>query len=250
VIAFSSFVFWVFFNLIPEYCLTLMGDADMLGATEFGLFAALLSILPVIFLSPLAIFYWLQYLGRVLVASAMGETKPPRLPDRNFDGFLNGLRPWLIWSVLGLLTGLFPLIGYVLSLNTVADGSIVRALALVLLGLPYAVMALLMSFLHDDPLAATPWGVIDAIFRLGVRYGLRCLFVAAALVLSAAPFMVALRLRAAHFWLYVLACLGCWVVVDWILIVVMRVLGTYHFRHQQSLRWHRERPRWGVVWKL
>jgi len=250
VIASSSLVFWVFIILVPEYCLSVMGDTDMMGVPTMGKFVALISILPVVFLLPFALCYWLQYLGRVLVASAMGETIPPRLPDRNFDGFLHGLSPWFIWSVLGLLTGLLPLLVYGLSLSTAADGSFLLALALVLVGLPYIVMALMMTFLHDDPIAATPWGVMGAMFRLGGGYGLLCLFVASALALGAGTFLIALLLRARHFWLYLVACLGCWVLVDWTLIVVMRILGTYYDRHKQSLLWHHERPRWGVIWKL
>ena len=87
-----------------------MGDADSMGVPTIGHFIALISILPVVILFPLAIFYWLQYLGRVLVSSAMGETSPPRTPDRNFDGFFNGISPWLIWLVLGVFVGVLPLL--------------------------------------------------------------------------------------------------------------------------------------------
>ena len=98
-------VFWVFGILVPEYCLTLMGDADSMGTPPMGKLIAIISSLPVVFLSPFALVYWLQYLGRVLVSSAMGETRPPRSPDRNFDGFFNGLSPWLIWLILGVSVG-------------------------------------------------------------------------------------------------------------------------------------------------
>ena len=30
------------------------------------------------------------------------------MPDRNFDGFLNGLSPWFLWIILGLGLGLVP----------------------------------------------------------------------------------------------------------------------------------------------
>jgi hypothetical protein len=50
--------------------------------------------------------------------------------------------------------------------------------------------------------------------------------------------------------LYLLACVGCWTIAIWISIVVMRVLGNQYHRHRQVLRWNRERPRWGVAWKL
>ena len=73
-----------------------------------GKLIALISILPVAFLLPFAVFYWLQYLGRVVVSSGMGETIPPRTPDRNFEGFFSGLSPWLTWLFLGLGVGLLP----------------------------------------------------------------------------------------------------------------------------------------------
>jgi len=250
VIAGSSVIFWIFLIVVPEYCLTLMGDADMMGTPTLGKLIALISILPVAFLLPFAILYWLQYLGRVLVASAMGETIPPRSPDRNFDGFFHGLSPWLIWLVLGGLVGLLPLISYFLSLSKAADGSFLLGLVLVLLGLPYILMALMMTFLHDDPMAAKPWGVLGAMFRLGGSFGLLCLFIASALALGAGTFLIALLLRASYFLVYLVVCLGCWVVGVWISIVVMRILGTYYDLHKESLLWHRERPRWGVIWKL
>jgi hypothetical protein len=32
--------------------------------------------------------------------------------------------------------------------------------------------------------------------------------------------------------------------------VVMRILGTYYYQRRKILKWHRDRPRWGVAWKL
>ena len=80
VIAITSAILWLFAVLVPEYCLTLISDAESMGAATIGHFIALVSILPVVILFPLALSYWLQYLGRVLVSSAMGETSPPRCP--------------------------------------------------------------------------------------------------------------------------------------------------------------------------
>ena len=64
-----------------------------MGTPTLGKLLGLITILPVAFLLPFAIFYWLQYLGRVVVSSGMGETIPPRTPDRNFEGFFSGLEP-------------------------------------------------------------------------------------------------------------------------------------------------------------
>ena len=80
-----------------------------------GYLIALVSILPIVILFPLVILYWLQYLGRTLVSSAMGETVPPRSPDRNFDGFFNGISPWLIWLALGVGVGMLPFFVYAFS---------------------------------------------------------------------------------------------------------------------------------------
>ncbi len=108
VVASMTAILWLFTILVPEYCLALMGDAEDMGKGLVGKLIALVSILPVAFLLPFAMFYWLQYLGRVVVSSAMGDTIPPRTPDRNFAGFLNGISPWLSWLLLGLGVGLLP----------------------------------------------------------------------------------------------------------------------------------------------
>ena len=92
-----------------------------MGAPALGQLIALISILPFALLFPLLIFYWLQYLGRVLVSSAMGETRPPRSPDRNFDGFISGMSPWLVWLALGVSVGIMPLGLYVGSKSSWSD---------------------------------------------------------------------------------------------------------------------------------
>ena len=108
-IAATSAFLWLFTVLVPEYCLTLMGDADSMGASTIGYLIALISILPVVIFFPLLTLYWLQYLGRTLVSSAMGETIPPRSPDRNFGGFFHGISPWLIWVAIGVSVDCSPL---------------------------------------------------------------------------------------------------------------------------------------------
>jgi hypothetical protein len=250
VIAITSAILWLFAVLVPEYCLTLISDAESMGAKTIGHFIALVSILPVVILFPLALSYWLQYLGRVLVSSAMGETSPPRAPDRNFEGFFNGLSPWLIWLCLGVFVGLVPLLTYAWSLSTWAEGSPSIAVVLGLLGFPYMLMALMMSFLHDDTFAAWPLAVIFAILRLAGSFGLLCLFLAGTLTLGAGCFALALMLRPSFFWLYFLVCLACWMIVQWIAIVDMRIVGLYYYHNKDLLKWHAKRPRWGVAWRL
>ena len=83
------------------------------------------------------------------------------MPDRNFDGFFNGLSPWFIWMVLGLGVGLMP--GRVAARfrSGGSQGGVPwTSLSLALAALPYILAALMLSFLHDDELAAMPWGVL------------------------------------------------------------------------------------------
>jgi hypothetical protein len=249
-IAGLSAVLWVITILVPEYCLTVMREADSMGADLMGKFIAFISFLPVVLVFPFVLFYWLQYLGRVLVASAMGETAPPRMPDRNFDGFLNGLSPWFTWLVLGVCPALTPLLVYWLSQRAAEDLNPAVALALAALAIPYIVVALMMSFLHDHALASTPWAVLGAVFRLGRSYLLLCLFLTCAVGAGWATFALALAVRQHHFWTYILIAPGCWILVNWVSIVAMRILGTYYFHRRRQLQWHHERPRWGVTWKL
>src|SRR5262249_6068062 len=161
---------------------------------------ALISALPAIILLPIVCLYGFQYLGRILVSSALGETTPPRTPDRNFDGFFNGLSPWLIWLALGFGIGLLPLVWYESSTGLDA-GNPWTALLLLLAGLPYVLMALMLSFLHDDPIAAKPWGVLASLLRAGGSFWALSAFIAAAVGLALASFAMALWIRPHAFWL-------------------------------------------------
>jgi hypothetical protein len=107
--AMLGLVFWVLMVLIPELCLAFRADAEKLGATMMGNLVSLIVALPGLLLAPLALVYAMQYHGRVLVSSAMGEVVPPRPPDRNFDGLLNGLGPWLVWFTCGATIGFGPI---------------------------------------------------------------------------------------------------------------------------------------------
>ena len=243
-------ILWLFTILVPEYCLTLMSDADGMGASLVGKLIALISILPVAFLLPFAIIYWLQYLGRVIVSSGMGELIPPRTPDRNFEGFFSGLSAWIIWLFLGVAVGMLPAAICRALLSSESAGGPMLALALVLAFLPYVLMALLMTFLHDDAFAAMPLNVMTALIQVGGSFLLLSAFVGFIMLVGAGAFALALLVRNGHFVLYLLASIGCWALFIWISIVVMRVLGNQYNRHRQVLRWNRERPRWGVAWKL
>jgi len=230
---------WVMGTLVPEYCLALIADGEKLGTPTMGYLVMLVTAMPVLFLSPLVLLYWLQYLARVLINAAEGERTPPRPPDRNADGLLSGLIPWFAWLVLGLGVGLLPL---GLGFNAGVRAS-TPSLGLVLLGLPYALMALLLSFLHDEDLAARPWKVLASLARVGPSFLILSLVTAGTLGAGAAAFLVVLKIREEHFWIYVIASFPCWLLLIWLTIVATHTLGSYYFARRDRLRWRRP-PAW------
>ncbi len=241
---------WVFTVLVTEYCLQAMADSASMGASLIGLLFTWIAAVPGVILGPFFVSYWLQYLGRVLVTSAMGECAPPRMPDRNFDGFFNGLSPWFIWMVLGLGVGLIPAALFAFPVGRYQGGVPWLSLSLAFAALPYILAALMLSFLHDDELAAMPWRVLFGLMRLGASFWALSALVAAALGFAACCFALALVLRQHAFWVYLPIALICWMVFLWVQIVMLRLLGLFYFHNKETLRWHRAHPRWGVAWRL
>jgi hypothetical protein len=245
-VASLGLTFWVLTVLVPELCLAFMADAEKLGATLMGVLVSLVAALPSLMLTPLAIVYALQYHGRVLVSGAMGEVVPPRPPDRNFDGLSNGLGPWVVWLTCGASIGFGPLACYVFSRGGADPVNPLVALALTSLGLPYALMSLMMAFL-DDRGMPRPMGVVGALMRLNLAF----LQVSAVVgALGAAlwwAFSWVHSLREGYYWTYVLAMLGWWLLAHWVAIVAMRVLGVFYHHHGSILRWHRKKPWWDVT---
>ena len=250
VIASLTPILWLFIILVPEYCLGLMGDADDMGTPTVGKLIALVSILPVGFLLPFAVFYWLQYLGRVVVASGMGETTPPRTPDRNFEGFLSGLSPWFTWLFLGVGVGLLPAALCQTLLDIKSPTGILLTAGFACLALPYILVALLMTFIHDDDLAAKPFAVLTALVHFGGSFLFLCLFALFLVAATAGLFVLAFLLRAQYFKTYLLLCVPCWAAFVWTTIVVMRLLGNHYHPRRKALGWNFDRPRWGVTWKI
>jgi hypothetical protein len=233
--------FWVLATLAVEYCLSVFADAEKLGTPSMGRLVALISFLPTLILMPLVVVYWLQYLSRVLAAGASGETLPPRPPDRNFDGLFNGLERWLLWLALGVVVGFLPLAAYMVAVSQGTPWDFRCALGVGILGLPYAVMALLRIFLREDPLATTPTTVIGAMLRRGWPFLGVCLITAALLGLGLGVVAALLWLRSASYWIYVPASLPCWCLAVWISIVMMFTLGTYNREAVQKARGSRRR---------
>jgi hypothetical protein len=249
-VAVMGIVFWIFAVLVPEYCLGVWNDANSLGTPSMGMLVILISALPGLLLLPLILIYTLQYLGRVLVSSARGETVPPRLPDRNFDGLLHGLSPWCIWLVFGITLGPLPLLLYVIWGDQPNFSTYLLLGGLILFGLPHVQVALMMSFLHDRPLAASAPSVISALMCHGISF--LPMFLKNLLLVGLLALLVALTLavRKSYFGIYLLMTLACWGCAIWCSIVVLRILGLHYFQHRDSLKWNRSEPRWGVAWRF
>jgi hypothetical protein len=241
---------WMFTVPFAEYCLQVMAETEKAGAGLLGLLYTWIVSVPGLILGPFFLAYWLQYLGRVLVTSARGDCAPPRMPDRNFDGFFTGLSPWFIWVVLGVGVGLIPALAYAFAGVPAIGGGAWLALALAVAALPYILAALMLSFLHDNEFAAVPWGVLLSLVRLGVPFLLLSGLIAAALGVAGGCIALAVVLRSHAFWVYLPIALVCWIAVLWVQLVIMRLLGLYYFHHQDNLHWHRAHPRWGVAWRL
>ncbi|MGC8638751.1 MAG: hypothetical protein ACP5XB_02600 [Isosphaeraceae bacterium] len=243
-------ILWGATVLVPEYCLAIWADANTLGTPSLGVLIILISAIPAFLLLPLFVIYLLQYLGRVLVSSARGDCLPPRLPDRNFEGFFHGLSPWLIWLVLGAAVGLLPCAVLFSTGDQPFSSRPFLAWSLVLLGMPYALAALMLSFLHDRPMACAPTGVLMALPRHGGAL-LPTLVLATFLLGMAGALCLGLfALRDRFVWVYLIMALPWWILAVWIAIVTMRLLGLNYYRYADTLKWHGKHPRWGVRWKL
>jgi hypothetical protein len=241
---------WIFTVLVPEYCAQAMKDASSMGASLLGMLFVWIAALPVLILGPLVLSYWLQYLGRILVSSAMGESAPPRTPDRNFDGFLNGLSPWFVWLILGVLVELGPALWWALSGGEWAASLPWPSLVLAALGIPYILAALMLSFLHEEAMAAMPWGVLMGLWKLGPVFLLLSGLIATAFGLVGGGLALILWIRGHLFWPYLLMGLIWWLAFLWVQMAAMRLLGVFYYRRKDTLNWNRAHPRWGVAWRL
>jgi hypothetical protein len=249
IVAMMGLAFWIVATLIPELCQGFIADASRMGATFMGWLVSLVVALPALALGFFAVAYTLQYLGRVLVSGAMGEVVPPRPPDRNFDGLSSGLAPWLIWLACGATVGLGLLAAYLLSRGWNESSNLAVVLLLAVVGLPYALMSLIMTFLHDSGFP-NPFGVVGALVRFHVKFLAICAIEAGLGLVALGAFAVVLKLRDEHFWVYIPLMLPCWMLALWAGIVAMRLLGVFYHHHAKILRWHREKPWWGMTWGI
>jgi small-conductance mechanosensitive channel len=104
-------------------------------------------------------------------------------------------------------------------------------------------MALLAVLLHDDPLAANPVTVIQAILRVGWDYAGLCFLGASWFLMMGGMFVVVESItnplvQPVMLWLF-------WLILLYSGMVVLRRQGLFCRRHKVVLAWFPDRPMWG-----
>jgi hypothetical protein len=188
--------------------------------------------------------YALLYLGRVLALSALGEVHHPRWPDWEVSSILFGLGRWMWAGLVGVLVGGLPATAYWIYCGDIDVFDAIILVELAAVGAVYGLMAILVSILHEDALAANPITVVGAVWTVGWSYAQPCLVCGAAAVLAAAIFTAAFEVASPAFSAFLMYVF--WFVALYETMVVLRVMGLFYFRHSRRLGWFRERTRWGV----
>ena len=194
--------------------------------------------LPLVASFSLTVGYLLLFLGRVLVASAMGEDDHPRWPVWDRMEIVEELGRWIWAGVMGLAVGGFPALAYWVRCGDVDALDAFLFLDLAVLGIAYAQMALVAALLHETMLAANPVTVIRSIARIGWDYLAPCLLTALGLGLNLAAWRAVL-LHSPSVGLGVLGLWACWVLTLYQAMVWFRILGTTYGKHEDNLGWFR-----------
>jgi hypothetical protein len=202
-------------------------------------------MIPMIFSFAMTFGFALLFLGHVLVASSLGENDHPRWPEWHPADIAEGICRWLWAFLLGGVMGGVPIAFYWWRTQRLDPVGWALLAALVLFGAGYALMALAASLLHDSLIAANPFTVLAAIFRLGWAYFPPCVVAAVALLLAGLGIW-GLLYKMPSMWLEALALWSFWVLVFYETMVVLRMMGLTYHAHALDLHWFRRRPRWAT----
>ncbi len=194
--------------------------------------------LPLVASFSLTVGYLLLFLGRVLVASAMGEDDHPKWPMWDRMEIVEELGRWVWAGVMGLAVGGFPALAYWVRCGDVDTLDAFLFLDLAVVGIAYAQMALVAALLHQTLLAANPVTVIRSIVRVGWDYLAPCVITALGLGANLAAWRAVL-LHSPSVGLGVLGLWACWVLTLYQAMVLFRILGTTYSKHEDNLGWFR-----------
>jgi hypothetical protein len=202
-------------------------------------------MIPMIFSFAMIFGYALLFLGHVLVASSLGENDHPRWPEWHPADIAEGICRWLWACVMGGVAGGVPIAVYLWRTERMDLVGWALLAGLVLVGAGYALMALAASLLHDSIIAANPFTVLAAIFRLGWSYFRPCGVAAAALVLAGVG-VWGLLYKVPNMGIEALALWSFWLLIFYMAMVVLRMMGLTYHAHALDLHWFRRRPRWAT----
>ena len=198
---------------------------------------------PMLFSFAMTFGYALLFLGHMLVSSALGENDHPRWPEWQPNEIAEGVGRWFWAGLFGGALGGIPLVYYRLHCGEIDWFDLVVFFNLILLAVGYAQMALAASLLHDNIIAANPFTVFMAIFRIGWDYLRPCL-VAAFLLVGTGMAAWGLIYQMPTMWIEGLAIWLFWVLLFYGAMVVVRMMGLIYHAHALDLHWFRRRPRW------
>lgn len=198
---------------------------------------------PMLFSFAMTFGYLLLFLGRVLVASALGENDHPRWPEWSPADIAEGIGRW-IWAGLMGLAVASPIVALCWDhfdrIDWVSGSAVV---VLIVLAAGFTQMALAASLMLETIAAANPVMVVRAISRIGWAYLIPTI-VAAVVSAGTALGVYGLLFHLPTMWMEALALWGFWVFLLYGWMVVMRMMGLTYHAHAMELFWFRRRPRW------
>jgi hypothetical protein len=209
-----------------------------------GLFVVPVFI-PLLFSFGSIVSYLLIFLGRVLVASAMGENDHPHWPELSPEDISEGIGRWL-WALLtgAVLSGL-PAVVFWKYFGAIDWPTLSVFGLLLFLGVGFTQMALAASLMHETITAANPVTVVAAVRRIGWVYLLPCAVTTVAVLLTCLS-VYSLLFRMPKMWMEAVALWAFWVFFLYTGMVVLRMLGLTYHAHAMDLYWFRRRPRWAT----
>lgn len=200
-------------------------------------------LIPMLFSFSMVFGYALLFVGHILVASSLGENDHPRWPEWQPSDISEGICRWFWAAVFGVVIGGFPVALYWEHCGDIDLFDWVVFIELAMIGAGYTLMALSASLLHDNIIAANPYTVIAAIFRIGWDYLRTCLVASVALFLAGLA-LWGLVYKMPAVWAEALSLWAFWVFIFYEAMVVIRMMGLTYHAHALDLGWFRRRPRW------
>jgi hypothetical protein len=201
--------------------------------------------IPLLFSFGSVVTYVLIFLGRVLVASALGENDHPHWPELAVEDLSEGLARWIWAFLMGGVIGGAPAAAFWISFGAIDWPTLAAFGSLLFLGVGFAQMALAASMVREHLTDANPVTVVVGVYRMGRAY-LAPAAAASVVVLLTVLFIYSLLFRLPKMWMEAVGLWAFWVYVLYAGMVVLRMLGLTYYAHAMDLYWFKRRPRWAA----